>query len=153
MKMAQNKTVITNRQALRDYHIDRVYEAGIQLQGSEVKSLRGGNANLKGSFARIEGDELFLYNMHINPYEYSQEDYDPVRRRKLLLHKAQIEQLASRSSQQGYTLVPLKVYFRRGYAKVEIGLAKGKRRYDKRVALKEKQAKREIERALRQKRK
>lgn len=151
--MAQNKTVITNRQALRDYHIDRVYEAGIQLQGSEVKSLRGGNANLKGSFARIEGDELFLYNMHINPYEYSQEDYDPVRRRKLLLHKAQIEQLASRSSQQGYTLVPLKVYFRRGYAKVEIGLAKGKRRYDKRVALKEKQAKREIERALRQKRK
>ncbi|MFC1480082.1 SsrA-binding protein SmpB [Candidatus Omnitrophota bacterium] len=149
--MTQNKTIVTNRQALRDYHVDKIYEAGLQLKGNEVKSLRGGNANLKGSFARIENGELFLYGMHINPYEYSQEEYDPIRRRKLLLHKAQVKQLDVKSSQQGYTLVPLKVYFKRGYAKVEIALARGKRLYDKRIALKKNQAKREIERALRQK--
>ncbi|MFC1644151.1 SsrA-binding protein SmpB [Candidatus Omnitrophota bacterium] len=148
--MTQNKTVVTNRQALRDYHVEKVYEAGLQLKGTEVKSLRGGKANLKGSFARVENGELFLYGMHINPYEYSQEEIDPTRCRKLLLHKAQVKQLDVKSSQQGYTLVPLKVYFKRGYAKVEIALARGKRLYDKRIALKKNQAKREIERALRQ---
>jgi len=145
----QKKTINTNRQAHRDFHIDRTYEAGLELLGNEVKSLRDGGANLKGSFARVENGELFLYNMHINPYKYSREECDPLRRRKLLLHKAEIKQLVVKSSQQGYTLVPLKIYFKRSYAKIEIGLARGKRQYDKRVALKEKQAKREITRTLR----
>ena len=146
--MVQEKTITTNRQARRDYHIEKAYEAGLQLQGSEVKSLRNGNANLKGSFAKVENGELFLYNMHISPYEYSREDYDPLRRRKLLLHGSEIKYLFMKSAQQGYALVPLKVYFRRGYAKVEIALAYGKKLYDKRKALKEKQAKREMDRVM-----
>ena len=146
-----NKSAVTNRQALRDYYIEKAYEAGIELTGNEVKSLRAGKANLKGSFARIENGEIFVYNMHVSPYEYSCEDYDPLRKRKLLLHKAQIKQIWVKLSQQGFTLVPLKVYFKRGYAKVELALARGKRQYDKRRALKEKQAKREIDRALRRK--
>jgi SsrA-binding protein len=151
--MAQDiKTIVTNRQALRDYYIEKAYEAGLQLSGNEVKSLRAGKANLKGSFAKIENGEIFLYNMHISPYEYSREDYEPLKPRKLLLHKAQIKQIEVKLSQQGYTLVPLKLYFQRGYAKVELALARGKRQYDKRRALKEKQARREIDRALRRKR-
>ncbi|MGB2599865.1 MAG: SsrA-binding protein SmpB [Candidatus Omnitrophota bacterium] len=150
--MAQNgKTVVTNRQALRDYYVEKAYEAGLQLKGNEVKSLRAGKANLKGSFARIEKGEIFVYNMHISPYEYSREDYDPLRPRKLLLHKAQIKQIWTGLSQKGYTLVPLKIYFKRGHAKMEVALARGKRQYDKRVTLKEKQARREMDRALRRK--
>ncbi len=151
--MAQNnKTIVTNRQALRDYYIEKAYEAGLQLSGNEVKSLRAGKANLKGSFARVESDEIILHNMHISPYEYSREDYDPLRPRKLLLHKAQIKQIKVKLTQRGYTLVPLKLYFKRGYAKVELVLARGKKLYDKRRVLKEKQAKREIDKALRRKR-
>lgn len=142
------KIIATNRQASRDYHIDKTYEAGLQLHGSEVKSLRNGKANLKGSFAKFEGNELFVYNMHISPYEFSQEDYDPVRRRKLLLHKAQLKQLALGALQKGHTLVPTKAYFKRGFAKIEIAIARGKKLYDKRRSLKEKQVKREISRAL-----
>lgn len=149
--MGQNKTVITNRQALRDYYIVKAYEAGLELLGNEVKSLRNGKANLKGSFAKFENGELFLFNMHISPYEYSQEEYNPIRRRKLLLHKAEIKHLVVKILQQGHTLVPLKVYFRHGYAKVEIALARGKKFHDKRRSLKEKQAKKEIDRALRHK--
>ena len=149
--MTQDKTAVTNRQALRDYYIEKAYEAGIQLQGNEVKSLRAGNASLKGSFAKLENSELFLYNMHISPYKYSREDYDPLRPRKLLLHKTQIRQLGEKSLREGYTLVVLKVYFRRSYAKAEIAVAKGKKFYDKRRALKEKQAKKEMDRALRHK--
>jgi SsrA-binding protein len=151
MKMGQDKTVITNRQASRDYYIIKAYEAGLELQGNEVKSLRNGKANLKGSFAKFENGELFLYSMHINPYEYSQEEYNPLRRRKLLLHKAEIKYLIVKLLQQGHTLIPLKVYFNRGYAKVEIALARGKKFHDKRRSLKEKQAKKEIDRALRHK--
>ncbi len=147
--MEQNKTVITNRQALRDYYIVKAYEAGIKLQGNEVKSLRNGKANLKGSFAKFENGELFLHNMHISPYEYSQEEYNPLRHRKLLLNKAEIKHLSVKILQQGHTLIPLKVYFRRGYAKVEIALARGKKFHDKRRSLKEKQAKKEIDKALR----
>ena len=148
--MAKDKRVlVTNRKALHDYHIEKTFEAGLQLKGSEVKSLRNGKANLKGTFARIEKGELFLYGMHISPYEFARDDYDPTRTRKLLLHKAQIRQLAQKSEQQGYTLVPLKVYFSRGYAKMEIAIARGKKHYDKRSAIKEKQAKRDIQRALR----
>jgi SsrA-binding protein len=150
--MAQNgKPVVTNRQALRDYYVEKAYEAGLQLQGNEVKSLRAGKANLKGSFARLENGEIFVYNMHISPYEYSHEEYDPLRPRKLLLHKAQIKQIWTALSQKGYTLVPLKVYFKRGHAKMELAVARGKRQYDKRRALKEKQARREIDRALHRK--
>ena len=145
------KIVATNRQALRDFHIEKKFETGIELSGNEVKSLRAGKVNLKGSFARIENGECFLYNAHINPYEYSREESDPLRKRKLLLHKAQIRQLDIKLSQRGYALVPVKIYFKGSYAKVEIGLGKGKKLYDKRVALKEKQAKREIDRALRHK--
>ena len=149
--MGRDKTVITNRQASRDYYIEKAYEAGLELLGNEVKSLRNGKANLKGSFAKFENGELFLYSMHISPYEYSQEEYNPLRRRKLLLHKAEIKHLIVKLLQQGHTLVPLKVYFRRGYAKVEIALARGKKFHDKRRSLKEKQAKKEIDRALRHK--
>ncbi|MBU0683391.1 MAG: SsrA-binding protein SmpB [Candidatus Omnitrophota bacterium] len=151
MKEKKHNTIVTNRQAFRDYHIDKTYEAGLRLQGSEVKSLRAGKANLKGSFARLEKGELFLYNMHINPYEFSQEEYNPLRPRKILLHKTEIKTLEVKSLQQGFTLVPTKVYFKRGYAKVEIALAKGKKLYDKRHALKEKQVKREMDRVLRHK--
>ena len=147
--MAKDNIVTTNRQALRDYHIEKTFEAGLQLQGNEVKSLRAGNANLKGSFAKFEKEELFLYNMHISPYEYSREDYDPLRCRKLLMHKTELKHIAIKFLQQGYTLVPIKVYFKRGYAKIEIALAKGKKLYDKRKAIKEKQVKQEIDRALR----
>jgi len=147
----EKKALVTNRKALHDFHIEKTFEAGLQLKGSEVKSLRRGKANLKGTFDRIEDGELFLYGMHISPYEFAREDYEPTRVRKLLLHKAQIRQLAQKSEQQGYTLVPLKVYFRRGYAKVEIAVARGKKLFDKRTAIKEKQAKRDMQRALRQK--
>ena len=152
--MAQNgKAVVTNRQALRDYYVEKAYEAGLELLGNEVKSLRAGKANLKGSFARVENGEIFVYNMHISPYEYSHEDYDPLRPRKALLHKVQIKQIWTGLSQQGYTLIPLKIYFKRGFAKIELALARGKKLHDKRRAIKEKQAKKEIDKALRRRNK
>jgi len=149
--MAKEKAVITNRQALRDYYVEKAYEAGLQLKGNEVKSLRNGKANLKGSFAKFENGELFLYNMHISPYEYSRENYNPLRPRKLLLNKAELKQLQQGMEQKGHALIPLKVYFKRSYAKAEIALARGKKMYDKRRALKKKEAEREIDRALRHK--
>ncbi len=151
--MQEERVVVTNRQAFRDYHIEKTYEAGLKLIGSEVKSLRAGKANLKGSFARIEAGELFLYNLHISPYKFSRDEYDPLRPRKLLLHKMQIRQIETNLSQKGFTLVPLKIYFKRGYAKVEVGIARGKKLFDKRMALKEKQVKKETERELHRKRK
>jgi SsrA-binding protein len=147
--MDKENTVISNRQALRDFHIEKTYEAGIQLKGNEVKSLRLGEANLKGGFAKLEGAELFLLNMHISPYKFTREETDPLRPRKLLLNKSEIRQLGIKITQQGYTVIPMKVYFNRGYAKVELGLGKGKKLYDKRTDIKEKQVHREIERALR----
>jgi len=143
---------ITNREAKRDYFILETVEAGIQLKGSEVKSIRNGRANLKDSFARIDSGEVILYNMHISPYEQAGRFApEPTRERKLLLHKAQIERLTGELHQKGLTLIPLKLYFKRGYAKVEIGLAKGKRSFDKREDLKRREHKREVERALRKK--
>ncbi len=150
--MARSETVISNRQALRDFSVEKGWEAGLQLCGNEVKALRAGNANLKGSFAGFERGELFLYNMHVSPYKFSREEQDPVRPRKLLLHKPEIRHLAVKVSQRGYALIPLKVYFKRGHAKVELALARGKNLYDKRAALKEQQAKREIDRELRHRR-
>jgi SsrA-binding protein len=144
------KIVTENRKARHDYFIEETYEAGIALTGTEVKSLRAGRANLKDSYAQVENGEMFLFNMHISPYEQGNRfNVDPVRPRKLLLHKSEINRLFGKVMQQGLTLVPLKVYFHKGRAKVELALARGKKTYDKRSATAERDAKREMERALR----
>lgn len=144
---------ITNRSARRDYFILETVEAGLELKGSEVKSLRAGKASLAESFAKVEGSEIFLHHMHVSPYEYTkQEDQDPLRPKKLLLHKREIDYLVVQVSQKGLALVPLKVYFKKGFAKVELAVVKGKRQYDKREAIKRKEAQRMIERAKRYKR-
>lgn len=144
------KVVTDNRKARHDYFIEETYEAGMALTGTEVKSLRAGKANLKDSYAQVENGEMFLFNMHISPYEQGNRyNVDPVRPRKLLLHKNEINRLYGKVKQQGLTLVPLKVYFKRGKAKIELALARGKKQYDKRDALAEKAAKRDIERNLR----
>lgn len=141
--------VSTNRKAYHDYFIQETYEAGISLLGTEVKSLREGKANLKDSHVIIKGDEAFLLNCHISPYTYGNiQNHDPLRTRKLLLHKREIRKLWGALSQQGLALIPLKIYFKKGKAKVEIGLAKGKRKYEKREAIKAKEADREIQRYL-----
>jgi SsrA-binding protein len=146
------KIVVTNKKARHDFFIEETYEAGISLLGTEVKSLRNGRANIKDSFARIVGDEIFLFNMHISPYEQGNiANHDPIRDRKLLLHKNEIGRLMGKVKEKGYTLVPLQVYFKRGYAKVEIALAKGKHLYDKRQTIAEKEAQREVERAFKAK--
>jgi len=143
------KIISTNRRAFHDYEILETYESGIALIGSEVKSLREGRVALKDGFARIEGEEAYLYNVHISPYEKSStKDYDPKRERKLLLHKHEIKRLMGRIQQRGLTLVPLEMYFRGGIAKVSLGLARGKRMYDKREALKKREAEREIKRSM-----
>lgn len=143
------KVVTTNRKAYHDYHIQDTYEAGIMLQGTEVKSLRDGRANLKDSYAIIKNREVFLLNCHISPYSHgNMQNHDPERTRKLLLHKKEINKLWGKTGQQGFTLIPLKIYFKDGKAKVVLGVAKGKRHYEKRTSIKEREAKREIERHL-----
>ena len=145
-------TAITNWEARRDYHILETIEAGIQLQGSEVKSLRAHRANLKDSFARIDNGEIILYNMHISPYEQAGPFApEPTRARKLLLHKQQIKRLTEQLGQKGLALIPLKLYFKRGYAKVELAIGKGKKLYDKRDELKRREHDMEVKRALRKK--
>ncbi|MCD5390622.1 SsrA-binding protein SmpB [candidate division NPL-UPA2 bacterium] len=147
--MPKEKIVSTNRRARHDYQILETVEAGMILRGTEVKSLRQGRADLKDSFARIEGEEVFLHNLHISPYEFGQvATQDPIRTRKLLLHKQEIRRLLGRTAQRGLTLIPLKLYFKKGLAKVELALAKGKRLYDKRQTLKRKEADREVARAM-----
>ncbi|MDQ0285157.1 SsrA-binding protein [Desulfofundulus luciae] len=145
------KVVTVNRKARHDYHILETYEAGIALTGTEVKSLRAGRANLQDSFARIENAELFLYNMHISPYDQGNRfNHEPKRTRKLLMHKREIMRLLGKSREKGLALIPLKVYFNdRGKAKVELALARGKKVYDKREDMAARDAKREMERALR----
>lgn len=146
------KIVATNKTARRDYHILETYEAGIELRGTEVKSLRGAKANLKDAFARIDKGEIFLYNMHISPYAFGNiANVDPKRHRRLLLHKSQIRKLFDKTRQKGFTLVPLKAYFKEGRVKIELALAKGKHLYDKREAIKRREADRETKRALRSK--
>ena len=143
------KIVCENRKARHDYFIHEAYETGIELQGTEVKSLRAGRANLKDSFATIENGKIFLENMHISPFEQGNIfNHDPLRKRKLLMHKAEIAKLFGETRQKGFTLVPLKIYFKHGRAKVELALASGKHTYDKREDLKKKADKREMERAL-----
>jgi len=152
--MAEGRVVCTNRKARHDYFIEATYEAGIVLWGTEVKALREGRANLKDSYAKIKDGEVWLYNCHISPYRAGgQMNHDPLRVRKLLLHRREIRRLVGRTSEMGYTLVPLSIYFTpRGLAKVELALARGKKSHDKRQALKEREARLEIERALRRRR-
>ncbi len=143
--------IAQNKKAYHDYFIEDTYEAGIVLQGTEIKSIRAGRVNLRDAFARIEKGEVFMYNVHISPYEQGNRyNHDPLRPRKLLLHRREIDKLMGETKEAGYSLIPTKIYIKDGYAKVEIALAKGKKKYDKREAMKKKEAKREIERAFKE---
>ncbi len=143
------RTVATNRRARHEFSIEEAYEAGIALTGTEVKSLREGRANLADAYARVERGEVWLHRLHISPYAQGNiHNHDPLRPRKLLLHRREILRLGSRVSQQGYTLVPLRIYFRHGIAKVELGVARGRHLYDKRERIAEREAERRIARAL-----
>lgn len=146
-----NKVVARNRKAIHDYFILETYEAGIVLTGTEIKSVRDGRVNLRDGYAKIEGGELWLYNIHISPYERgSFYNHDPLRPRKLLLRKEEIRRLLGKTKEKGLTLVPLSVYIKDNrWAKVEIALAKGKKQYDKRAAIAERDAQRAMERARR----
>lgn len=144
------KTIAENRKARHDYFIEETYEAGIALTGTEVKSIRLGRVNLKDSYAMVKDGEVFVEHMHISPYEKGNRfNHDPMRARKLLLNKREIRKLIGATSQQGLTLVPLRLYFKRGYVKMELALAKGKKLYDKREDLAKKEAQRDMERAFR----
>ncbi|MDD4753437.1 MAG: SsrA-binding protein SmpB [Desulfitobacteriaceae bacterium] len=153
MKEKQGIKIVTdNRKARHEFFIVETYEAGMALQGTEVKSLRAGKANLQDAFARVENGEIYLYNMHISPYEQGNRfNHDPKRTRKLLMHKYEINKLFGKVREKGLTLVPLKVYFSRGRAKVELALAQGKKLYDKRDAQAEKDAKREMAKQFKEK--
>jgi SsrA-binding protein len=143
------KVVCQNRKAFFDYHIEETIEAGVSLLGTEVKSLREGKANLKDGYVLVKDSEAFLLNCHISPYSHGNiMNHEPLRTRKLLLHRKEIERLAGRVQAKGITLIPLKIYFKGSVAKVEIGLAKGKRLYEKRETIKEREARRDIERAM-----
>jgi len=143
------KIVCQNRKAYHDYTIEETIEAGMQLLGTEVKSLRQGKANLKDSYVIIKDSEVFLLNCHISPYSHGNiMNHDPLRTRKLLLKRKEIERLKGKTQQKGYTLIPLKLYFKGSFAKVEVGFAKGKRKYEKRETIREREARRTIERAI-----
>ena len=143
---AEKKLIAQNKKAFHDYFVDERYEAGIELLGTEVKSIRRGAVNLKDSYCQVKKGELFAVGMHISPYEQGNIfNHDPLRSRKLLLHKKEIQWFANQTKKGGFTIVPTKVYFRKGKAKVEIALAKGKHDYDKRETIK----KRDIERDMR----
>ena len=142
-----SRLIANNKKAYHDYFIEETYEAGIALHGSEVKSLRMGKCSVKESFIRIENDEVYIYGMHISPYEKGNIfNKDPLRVKKLLLHKSEIRKLRGKIAEKGYTLVPLKVYFKNSLVKVEIGLARGKKLYDKRQDIAKKDQRREAER-------
>ncbi len=149
-KERAEKVVATNRKAFHDYHIEERLEAGIVLKGTEVKSLREGQVNLKDSYASVDHGELVLHHCHISPYSHGNiMNHDPVRPRKLLLHRKEINKLLGKTQQKGLTLVPLRIYFSpRGLAKVELALAKGKKQYDRREAIKAREVGREVERAI-----
>ncbi|MGH7230213.1 MAG: SsrA-binding protein SmpB [Nitrospiraceae bacterium] len=153
-KERAEKVVATNRKAFFDYAIEEKFEAGIVLKGTEVKSIRDGKVNLKDSYASVDHGEVMLHNCHISPYSHGNlMNHDPVRPRKLLLHRKEINKLLGKTQQKGLTLIPLRIYFSpRGQAKVEIALAKGKKQYDRREATKEREAGREVERAMKDKR-
>ncbi|MFQ5889442.1 MAG: SsrA-binding protein SmpB [Gemmatimonadota bacterium] len=147
------KVVIRNRKARHEFEILEEVEAGLVLRGAEVKSLRAGKANFTDSFARVERGELWLYNLHIAPYESAHVDPpDPLRTRKLLVHRKELERLAAKTAERGLTLVPLDIHFTNGRAKVTLGLARGKKLHDKRETLKRSEMRREVERALHRRR-
>lgn len=154
MPKGEGKVLAQNKKARHDYFIEETYEAGLVLLGTEIKAIRAGRVNLKDSFARIRNGELFVHNMHISPYEQGNiHNHEPLRTRKLLLHRKQINTLIGETKEAGYSIVPLKLYLKDGYAKLLIGLARGKKKYDKREDLKQKEAKRDIERAFRDRQK
>ncbi len=147
----ENTAVTTNRKAYHDYFIEETVEAGMALQGTEVKSLRLGLANLTDSYALLKNNEMFLLNATISPYPHGNiMNHEPLRTRKLLLHREEIRKLTGKITQKGYTLIPLKIYFVRGKAKVLIGLARGKKAFDKRETIKEKESKRELDRLVKE---
>ncbi len=142
-----------NRKAHHDYHILHTYEAGIVLLGTEVKSIREGHVNLRDSFARVEGSEVFIYNIHVSPYSHrGYADHEPTRRRKLLLHKGEIRRLIGKTVERGMTLVPVRMYLKNGRVKVVVGVAKGKKTYDKRETIRRREAERETRRAIKERR-
>jgi SsrA-binding protein len=144
-----DRTVATNRRARHDYAIEESFEAGMVLTGQEVKSLRAGRASLSDAYARVDGEQVWVENMHIPPYEMADtRRYDPKRPRKLLLHREEIKRLIGKTAERGLTLVPLKIYFTHGLAKMELGLGRGKRRFEKRDAIAEREHRREMERAF-----
>jgi SsrA-binding protein len=145
-------STINNRRARHDYHVLDTVECGLVLKGAEVKSIREGRATLADAYARVEKNEVWLHGMHIQPYPYSRDELEPLRRRKLLLHHREIDDLARATAEKGVTLVPLRCYFKDGRAKVELAVARGKRTYDKRQTIAARDAKREAERALKERR-
>jgi len=152
-KETNEKTVTVNRRARREYFIDEAFEAGMVLLGTEVKSLRDGRANLVDSYARVDKGQVYLVNSHISAYPAANIfNHEPTRPRKLLLHKREIARLTGKVKERGLTLIPLKLYFKDGRAKVELGLARGKKFYDKRATVKEKMVRREMERAMKSRR-
>ena len=147
------KSIAENRKAFHDYHILETFEAGIVLVGTEVKSIREGNANLRDSFARVEDGEVWLYNVHINPYSHrGYANHEPVRRRKLLLHRQEIRRLIGKTVEKGLTLVPTRLYFKSGHVKVTLALARGKQARDKRETIKRREAERETRAAVKERR-
>ncbi|NLP44789.1 MAG: SsrA-binding protein SmpB [Peptococcaceae bacterium] len=149
--MSTIKVVAENRKARHDYFVEDRYEAGIILTGTEIKSIRAGRVNLKDSYAEIVDGEVWLNQMHISPYEQGNRfNHEPLRKRKLLLHRSEISKLVGKVQQQGMTLIPLKIYIKNGLAKIELGLCKGKKSYDKREDIAKRDAKRQMERDLRE---
>lgn len=143
------KVITVNRKARHDYHIDETFEAGLVLTGSEVKSLRAGKVQLKDSYGRVKNHELWLFNAHISEYGPSaQFGHEPTASRKLLMHRREIDRLIGKLKEKGLTLIPLRLYFKRGRAKVELGLGRGKKSFDKRESIKEREVKREVDRAM-----
>lgn len=148
------KVLAQNKKATHDYFIEETYEAGVVLTGTEIKSIRAGRANLRDSYARVERGEVLLYNLHISPYDAGNRfNHDPLRTRKLLLHRSEIRKLIGLTREGGYTLVPLRLYLRGGFCKIQLALAKGKKNYDKREAIAKRDAAREIDRAFRERQK
>jgi SsrA-binding protein len=152
-RKAAERIVAENRKAFHDYHIIEAFEAGVVLQGTEVKAIREGRVNLRDSFARVEGGEVFIYNVHISPYSHrGYADHEPTRRRKLLLHRQEIRKLIGRTVEKGMTLVPVRLYFKGGKVKVAVSLAKGKQAHDKREAIKRREVDRETRAAVKERR-
>jgi SsrA-binding protein len=152
-KTASDRVIAENRKAFHDYHILETFEAGVALQGTEVKSIREGRVNLRDSYARVENGEVFVYNVHISPYSHrGYADHEPTRRRKLLLHKQEIRKLIGKTVERGMTLVPIKVYFKNNRIKIAISLAKGKQAHDKREAIKKRETDRETRAAVKERR-